>query len=206
MSVTPAAPLRYQMQGAGRPLARHRLSWVSHGRPRDHRPEHPDVNVAAEFACVWVPKRFNPMRRRRISPLLLLGAALLFGCAGSTEAEQEFENALGRWRRAGLVNYSYRSTVSCFCASEYIIPMTVTVRNGAVVSVVDRATGASRPLTYRVTIDSLFSTAAEEIRVRPERLQVTYDVALGFPRSLTYGTPENDGGGFIRADSLAVVP
>ncbi len=152
------------------------------------------------------------LRREHIGRrhLLVRHAALFFGviagCSGGTEAEQDFDKALTRWRRAALVNYSFRRTVSCFCVPEYTFPMTVTVRNRAVVSVVDRATGAVRPLNYGLSIDSLFNIAAEEIHLRPERLQVTYDVALGFPRNLTYGTPENDGGGFIRVDSLTVVP
>jgi Family of unknown function (DUF6174) len=136
-----------------------------------------------------------------------LAAAIVAGCSGGiTEPELTYQAALSRWRDAGLKNYSFRSTVHCFCLLVYSNPMTVTVRNGQVVSVVDRVSGAVRPTSYRQPIDSLFAMAAEEIRLRPERLQVTYDPALGFPRTLTYGMPETDGGGFIYADSLRAEP
>lgn len=147
------------------------------------------------------------LRLRRAS-LALSGVLSLAAsaCSSQSDAERDFDRAQTRWHRAGLVNYSYKNTVVCFCGPDATVPMTVTVRNGVVVRVVDRVTGATKPLTYRTSIDSLFSQVAEEIRVRPGRLQVTYDAVLGFPRSLTYGTPENDGGGFITADSVAVVP
>ena len=63
-----------------------------------------------------------------------------------------------------------------------------------------------RPLNYRQSVDSVFLAAATEIMVRPDRLHVTYDVSLGYPRTLTYGTPENDGGGYISVDSVRAVP
>ena len=146
------------------------------------------------------------MPNRNAYALIVLLSVSGSACSSSTDAERDFEAAFARWHRAGLVNYAFKSTVLCFCGPDLTVPMTVTVRNGVVVSVVDRATGAAKPLTYRTSIDSLFSRTAEEIRVRPGRLMVTYDAALGFPRSLTYGTPENDAGGTITADSVAVVP
>ena len=147
-----------------------------------------------------------PMLNRSAAALIVLLCSGASACSSSTDAERDFEAAYARWHRAGLVNYAFKSTVQCFCVPGYTNPMTVTVRNGIVVSVVDRMTGAPKPLTYRTSIDSLFSQTAEEIRIRPGRLAVTYDPALGFPRSLTYGTPENDGGGYIMADSVSVVP
>lgn len=147
-----------------------------------------------------------PMLNRSASALIVLLSLSGSACSSSTDAERDFEAAFARWHRAGLVNYAFKSTLLCFCGPDITVPMTVTVRNGVVVSVVDRGTGAPKPLTYRSSIDSLFSKVSEEIRLRPGRLQVTYDPALGFPRSLTYGTPENDGGGYITADSVAVVP
>jgi hypothetical protein len=46
----------------------------------------------------------------------------------------------------------------------------------------------------------------QELIARPSRLEVEYDPALGYPRRLKYGTPENDGGGFIYLDSVVVAP
>jgi hypothetical protein len=63
-----------------------------------------------------------------------------------------------------------------------------------------------RPVNFRQPIDSIFAAAAREIAVRPGRLQVTYDPILGYPRTLTFGTPENDGGGYIAVDSVRALP
>jgi hypothetical protein len=153
---------------------------------------------------LYMPDISEPHRLKLV--VASLAAALMTGCSTPTEPEQNFDFALARWKAAGLSNYSFRSSVSCFCRDDYGAPMTVTVRDGEVVAVVDRVTGAARPLNYRQPIDSLFAMVAVEIRVRPERLRVTYDAARGFPRTLTYGTPENDGGGSIVADSLRELP
>ncbi|MBI3792459.1 MAG: hypothetical protein HY275_16480 [Gemmatimonadetes bacterium] len=139
----------------------------------------------------------------------VLGTTALALSACGTVSEPgplSFADAMARWRATGPANYSYRSAVSCFCLSDFTNPVTITVRAGVVVAVEDRATGAARPTAGRTTIDSLFAVVATEIRDRPQRLQVTYDPVLGYPRSLTYGTPENDGGGFIVADSLVAIP
>lgn len=136
----------------------------------------------------------------------LCAAVMLASCTMSTAPKRDFDSAYRLWRSSGLVNYTFKSTVLCFCGPEYTAPMTVTVRGGAVISVVDRSTGAVRPLNYRQSVDSVFSAAATEIMVRPDRLHVTYDVSLGYPRTLTYGTPENDGGGYISVDSVRAVP
>ena len=100
-------------------------------------------------------------------------------------ASVELSAAKERWQRAGLTNYSFTSSVTCFCRDEYIVPMRVTVRHGQVTDVVDIRTGASRPLPYRQPVDSIFGLVRVEIRERPERLTVSYDRTLGFPRTLT---------------------
>jgi hypothetical protein len=149
------------------------------------------------------------MMRSRL-PHALVALLVLATAAACTSATGPSERSLAasreRWRQAGLVNYRYRGSISCFCGGDFVAPVTVTVRNGTVTAVADRATGAARSLNGRTTIDSLFSLVANEIRERPNRLQVTYDAGLGYPRTLTYGTPENDGGGYITADSVVAIP
>lgn len=138
--------------------------------------------------------------------LCLILAVSPSACSTSTPYEEEFASALARWHRTGLTKYRFKSTQSCFCTVDYTAAMTVTVRSGLVVSVVDRATGASRPLEFRQPIDSVFAMVRQELIARPSRLEVEYDPALGYPRRLKYGTPENDAGGFIYLDSVVVAP
>jgi Family of unknown function (DUF6174) len=139
-----------------------------------------------------------------------LFSLLMAGC--STDPTSPFwasatlDTAIGRWRDARVTHYSFRSTVSCFCSLEFVMPKRVTVRDGRVTAVVDIATGVSHPTEWRQSIDSVFTLVRREIRERPERLEVTYDRQLGYPRTLTYGTPENDGGGYITVDSVQVIP
>ena len=141
---------------------------------------------------------------------VFLFSSLIAGCSTDPNspfwASAKLDTALRHWRGANLTNYSFRSSVSCFCPSEFIVPMRVTVRGGRVTDVVDAATGVSHPTDWRQSIDSVFSLVRREIRERPERLEVTYDATLGYPRTLTYGTPENDGGGYISIDSVRAVP
>ncbi len=138
--------------------------------------------------------------------LLLCCAALLSSCelsnpfGGDDTADEQLRIAEARWRERGLASYRYVSTVSCFCGS--VGAADVTVINGVVTSVVRRSDGVTDVTPSRAPIDSLFSFIRQELERRPERLSVTYDRALGYPRSIQWGTPENDDGGFIGAERL----
>lgn len=118
----------------------------------------------------------------------------------------DLQEAQSRWQRANVRSYSFNSSIICFCMREYTRTAAVTVVNGVVTAVVDAATGESRPLNWRQSVDSLFAMVAVEVQQRPERLQVTYDPVLGYPTRLTYGTPENDGGGYITASDVRPRP
>ena len=146
--------------------------------------------------------------RNAVRALLLIGA--LVACSNDQMspfwASLTLDKAWARWNSAGLSNYRFRSSVSCFCLDQYTRPMRVTVRQGQVTEVVDIATGTARPLAYRQPVDSIFALIRTEIAERPERLQVTYDHSLGFPRRLTYGIRETDGGGDITIDSVQAIP
>jgi hypothetical protein len=144
--------------------------------------------------------------RRSSRPLLVAIAVALAACTSVTGPDADtLTAAIQRWQASGLVSYQFRRTTSCYCPADFVRPVTITVRAGQVVAVADRATGEPRELSRGASIDSLFRMVATEIRDRPERLQVTYDAQLGFPRTLTYGTPENDGGGYITADSVVAI-
>jgi Family of unknown function (DUF6174) len=130
----------------------------------------------------------------------LATAPLLAGCGlnpfgGDESKEAQLRAAEARWRESGFASYRYVSQVSCFCGSVGFAD--VTVLNGAVTSVVRRSDGVSEPVRNRQSIDSLFAFVRREIDRQPERLRVSYDPTLGYPLEIYWGTPENDGGGFI---------
>ncbi len=130
----------------------------------------------------------------------LATATLLAGCGlnpfgGDDSKEAQLRAAEARWRERGFASYRYVSQVSCFCGSVGFAD--VTVLNGAVTSVVRRSDGVSEPVRNRQSIDSLFAFIRREIDRQPERLRVAYDPTLGYPLEIYWGTPENDGGGFV---------
>ena len=145
------------------------------------------------------------LNRFRLAPLVPLLAAAC-SSSGPTEPERALDIARQRWRDARLTSYSFKSSLSCYCPIEYLGPHTVTVRNGQVTAVVDRRTGAQRPTDYRQPIDSIFAFIELQLRERPDLLEATYDAQYGYPRSLKWGTPANDAGGYSTVDSLVIVP
>jgi hypothetical protein len=145
----------------------------------------------------------------RTALLVLLGStsgACATDPTGAVPTALSLSAAERRWHDAAMANYSYVGVIGCFCLDEYVGPLRATVRQGRVTEVVDVQTGAARPLTFRKPIDSLFAMVRTEISVRPERLRITFDKRLGYPSSLTYGTPENDGGGTITVSEVSRLP
>jgi Family of unknown function (DUF6174) len=148
-----------------------------------------------------------PIRNPRASITALLLSSMLLACGrtsatGTDGLSLDLDSAAQKWQRAGLQSYTFESAVSCYCPLEYIGPHLVTVRGGLIASVVRKSTGAPVPLDFRQPIDSVFAFLRREQATRPQNLTVTYDAVLGYPRTVKYGTPENDAGGFITIDSL----
>ena len=128
------------------------------------------------------------------------GLALMFAvtaCSDSSEPNDVFANAEDRWEDASYASYTFTAERSCFCTEEGRGPVRITVRNSVVTSVVMISTGAAVDPSVWFTIDGLFDLIREQLDVLPSRLDAEYDATLGYPTKVTYGTPENDGGGII---------
>lgn len=140
---------------------------------------------------------------------LLAGATLLAALAGcdplgSTAQVRTLEQAETRWRAANVTSYRYVHTLSCYCA--FYGPAEVTVTAGRVTKAVARTPGVVDPVALRPPVDSLFAFIREQLATGPANLEVTYDPDLGYPRSIKWGTPANDAGGYVFADSLRRLP
>jgi len=94
-----------------------------------------------------------------------------------------------RWEDAGIAHYRFDLTLSCFCASRDMMPLTIEVKDGSVVSMIDGSGQAvtSDDIDYEfflqyATIDDLF-TKIETAKADPEagEVTVTYDPTLGYP-------------------------
>jgi hypothetical protein len=59
------------------------------------------------------------------------------------------------------------------------------------------STGAAVEPSIWFTIDGLFDLIRGQLESLPSRLDAEYHATLGYPIKVTYGTPENDGGGTI---------
>lgn len=152
------------------------------------------------------PPTAIPSLLRPLLCLCLAACSWITGAAKPTDAEVALEEALARWRAVRPVNYSFKRSVSCYCPIEYIRPKTVTVRNGMVAAVTNRATGAAEPLDTGASIDSLFGLIRSELAARPTNSQIQYDTVLGYPRQIKLGMPETDAGSFVFVDSVVFLP
>ena len=101
------------------------------------------------------------------------------------ETVAAFEAALQRWEEAGLDDYDYQYQRQCFCLFDYVRPMAVQVRGGAVVSVV-YADEEGGPVAEEIaaevpTVDGLFALLQEAVDGNAASLRATYDEELGHP-------------------------
>ena len=125
------------------------------------------------------------------------------GPLDDAERLRSLNNAEALWRGSGIRSYQFIYTLSCFCRYRGLID--VTVSDERVIRAFVRAQRVEVPpheLTGFMSVDSLFSFVRQQSRSDPANLRVTYDRTLGYPREVFWGTPANDGGGFIGADSL----
>jgi hypothetical protein len=112
--------------------------------------------------------------------LALSAACGLVTGTGDGDDKEALRNAQIRWNAARVQDYTVVVQHLCFCG--YTRPVRVTVRSGAVVSSVDAQTGEPVPSYATVRdIAGLFALIRKAIDDGADRLEVTYDVQLGYP-------------------------
>jgi hypothetical protein len=97
-----------------------------------------------------------------------------------------------RWQAQNVTSYEMKVHIGCFCPFYDRMPLTVEVRDGQVVSVVDsqgQPVATDDPIRMYgneqlMTIDGVFDYAREAIR-NADETKITYDAALGFPLTLS---------------------
>ncbi|MEO6528912.1 MAG: DUF6174 domain-containing protein [Gemmatimonadaceae bacterium] len=123
-----------------------------------------------------------------------LGAALGFssGCSitepsGRAAEAMDLSRNRQRWASANLHDYEFDYQLRCFCAPDATEPVHIVVRGDAISSVVRSRDGL--PAVTRFggwpRVDELFATVQRRLEQGAARVDVTYDVALGYPRSIT---------------------
>ena len=134
-------------------------------------------------------------------PSRLLLAALvlvpLAGCPAPAEVEpatpdrpvydatpDDLDEARQRWADAGLGAYTMTLQRICFCPSpDYTGPFEVDVADGAVTEV--RLGGTPVDAERGESVEDLFELLEEAYAKDAERVEVTYDAALGYPTSIS---------------------
>ncbi len=134
-------------------------------------------------------------RMARVGGVVVSGALAAFSACnlmGSEDAEERarLAQARSRWRAAGISDYSYEVRKLCFCPPEVVGPFAITVRGGALASVVYVPTGAAVvPVAERhPTVDGLFGVVDATLDRNPDRLAIDYDPAFGYPRRIEVDT------------------
>lgn len=116
---------------------------------------------------------------------LLLLALILTACsAGGSELSRN----QSKWQDADINHYRMQLSVGCFCLFRSQMPVTVEVKDGEVVSMID-VNGETFPLDDPMsefvlkyaTIDRLFSELGSDSVQEADHLTMSFDPTYGFP-------------------------
>lgn len=117
---------------------------------------------------------------------LIFLVALLTACGASQRPALVHNRSL--WESQAIQHYRFNLTVGCFCPWNALMPLTIEVKNGEIISMVASNGGDITPYldTFRAdaTIESLFDLVDSAISKRVYSLVVQYDPKYGFPASI----------------------
>jgi hypothetical protein len=115
---------------------------------------------------------------------LLILALSLSACGGKSELGEN----RAKWDLAEVTHYRFDLTISCFCPFMEIVPVTVEVKDGQIVSLTD-VNGQPLADSFRATfeeaatVEGLFAIAAENL-ANADKVEIVYDAQYGFPASI----------------------
>lgn len=122
--------------------------------------------------------------------LVLTLVFILAAC--SVPAPSQYDQNLKTWDGANVTHYRFKLSLICFCIFTDQMPLTVEVKDGEVVSVLNQAGEIVLPTDdlYQyyepyLTIDRLFSQLGVALSGEAEEVLVTYNPTRGYPADLT---------------------
>jgi len=124
------------------------------------------------------------MKKQTLLIVLLVLALTLSACGGNSELGKNRD----KWSAMGVSHYRFELTISCFCPFMDVIPVTVEVKDGKIVSMTD-VNGQPLRAEFRetfdeaATVEGLFAIAEENLS-NADQVEVTYDAKYGFPVSI----------------------
>jgi hypothetical protein len=133
-------------------------------------------------ARVSLPSCFARLARLSLALSGLAAAACgVTGPSGRHAGEQaRLDQARAQWRAQAIADYTYVFSRGCFCVEEYREPVTVTVRGGAIASVVSVAGGVARDPAGYSTVEGLFDLVQDAIDEDADQIRTEYDPARGY--------------------------
>lgn len=122
--------------------------------------------------------------------ILFLLVLVLAGCTAGKGSELSSNQA--KWEAVDIKHYRFQLGVGCFCPVGDRMPVTVEVKDGEVVSIVD-VNGEVFPesdpmydfIVRYATIDRIFAELESEEVQDADQVSVTYDPEYGFPSQVT---------------------
>jgi hypothetical protein len=124
------------------------------------------------------------MKKQTLLIALLILTLTLSACGGKSELNKNRE----QWDSLGVSHYRFELTISCFCPFMDVIPVTVEVKDGKIVSMTD-VNGQPLRAEFRetfdeaATVEELFAIAEENLS-NADQVEVTYDAQYGVPTSI----------------------
>ena len=120
--------------------------------------------------------------------LLLVLSLILAACSTASEYDQN----LKKWQDADVAHYQFDLFIGCFCPFRDMMPLTIEVLNGEVVSITQQdgtaVTENDPSYTYFVevaTVDRLFEELNSSLNGGADEVLVTYDATYGFPVTIS---------------------
>ncbi|HNB42266.1 MAG TPA: DUF6174 domain-containing protein, partial [Anaerolineales bacterium] len=110
--------------------------------------------------------------------LLLVLALLLVACSAASEYDQNIK----KWQDAEIAHYRFDLFIGCFCPFRDVMPLTIEVQNGKVVSMTqaDGLVVATDDPSYELfmsvaSVDALFARLDSSLNGDADEVLVTYD-------------------------------
>jgi len=143
----------------------------------------------------------GPTRRKRSSGVRTRSAAaelslvvLVSACSSALgPVRNDLATARASWAAMISAPYSFTFARSCFCASEFLRPVHISVADGEVTQAVFVDTGdpVATPLSEIETVDDLFDEIQAAIDADAFEIVATFDSRLGYPVSVSIDYIEN---------------
>ncbi len=125
------------------------------------------------------------MRQQNRIFIVFVLVLLLSACSGgSLQSNRE------KWDSQAVSHYRFNLSIGCFCPYHEIMPLTIEVKDGQVVSMTD-VNGQTVREEFRAnfeeaaTIERLFAIVEEAASGGADEVKVEYDAAYGFPSSIS---------------------